>query len=97
MSKTPFKIFENNGFRFEVDHTYCGTLAYRFYVDGEEIYKNNNYHPSEAALDNDEIMFKELHQMIVNDEKREYWSFPSEERFIKSEKYKEFKTLLTSP
>jgi hypothetical protein len=92
-NNTPFKIFEKDGFKFEVGHTYCGTLAYKFYVDGEEVYRNNNYYPTQEALDNDKVMFEELHNMIMNDENRTFWSIPSEEKFIHSEKFKKFKAL----
>ena len=66
------KSWASNGFSVEINTTKCGTLAYRVYDGDQEIFRNNNFYPSNKAKtesDSNLIVF-ELIKTLVEQTKR---------------------------
>ncbi len=86
------KIIEKSIFKFEVVNSLSTTLAYKFYCDNVEVTHNNNYYPSKKALKNDEVMFKELAKIMLNEKSIEY-IYPDEKKFLESKNFEKLKKI----
>ncbi len=83
---SPPRTLTKDVFKFQVNGTLCGTMAYAFYCNDELIYKNNNYYPTLKAMEDDELMFKELSKIILMEKLRPFVS-EVEKKFLESEDY----------
>ncbi len=61
-------------------------MAYEFYCNDVLIYKNNNYYPTKKAMEDDDLMFKELSKIIIMEKLVPFVS-EVEKKFLESEDY----------
>jgi len=87
------KTLVRSDFTFDLSHTLCGTVAYVFYNKGSYIMKNNNYRPTKEAMEDHDLMFKELAHIIINEDKVGLVS-KAEKNFLESEDYIKLKKML---